>query len=115
MRDGRGLQANGVAFVSLVCGQLLHALSCRDEERTMFDEQKKERNIYLDAALGGSFGLQAVCAALPAMRGLLGIPRFGLLDAAVVCASGVATLLLNETCKKNTPGKECSTSLPSQL
>ncbi|MBF0557825.1 MAG: cation-transporting P-type ATPase [Nitrospirae bacterium] len=102
---GRGAQAGTLAFMSLTTSQLLHALSCRSEKHSMFDKEPLPPNRYLDAALGGSFVLQALTIAVPGIRGLLGTTAIGLTDAIVVGGSAVLPLIVNEATKKSMRGE----------
>jgi Ca2+-transporting ATPase len=95
-----GPRAGSLAFLSLTSGQLLHALSCRSEKHSIFDREKLPPNRYLNMALAGSFGLQALSMFVPGLRSLLGIAPIGLLDGAVLGASAVVPLLVNEATKK---------------
>lgn len=99
-RYGRGPQAGTMAFLSLTMGQLFHALSCRSETHSLFDREKLPPNRYLTLALGGTFALQAVAMVVPPLRNLLGISRIGILDGAVVGASALLPLAVNEATKK---------------
>ena len=98
-RYGRGPQAGTMAFLSLTMAQTLHALSCRSETHSLFDREKLPPNRHLTLALGGTFALQAAAMALPPLRSLLGISRIGFLDGAVVGASALLPLAVNEVTK----------------
>jgi Ca2+-transporting ATPase len=100
MRYGAGPQAGSLAFLSLVSGQLLHAVSCRSDSHTIFERKGLEPNPYLSAALGGSFAVQALTVAVPGLRGFLGIAVPSLTDLAVAGASAVLPLLVNESTKR---------------
>lgn len=104
-RYGRGARAGTLAFMSLTTSQLLHAVSCRSEKHTMFDKERLPSNRYLDAALGGSFALQALTVALPGLRGLLGTTAITLADAVVAGGTAVIPLIVNEATKKNMRGE----------
>jgi Ca2+-transporting ATPase len=86
--------------LSLTTGQLLHAISCRSERHSIFDEEKLPSNKYLNIALGGSFALQLLSMAVPGLRSLLGITPINIIDGIVIGGSAVAPLLINETTKK---------------
>ncbi|MBF0505415.1 MAG: HAD-IC family P-type ATPase [Nitrospirae bacterium] len=105
MRYGRGPQAGTIAFMSLTTSQLLHAISCRSEKLSMFDKERLPANRYLDGALGGSFALQALTIAVPALRGLLGTTAINLTDALVIGSSAVLPLVVNEATKKTMRGE----------
>ena len=104
LRYGRGPQANTLAFLSLTVGQLLHALSCRSETKTIFDRGKLPPNRYLTGALVGSFALQGVAMVTPGMRRLLSISPLGVMDGLVAAGGAVLPLLANEAIKKTTRG-----------
>jgi Ca2+-transporting ATPase len=98
-RYGFGPQAGTMAFTSLTCAQLLHALSCRSEKITIFDREELPPNRYLNLALGGSFALQALVMITPGLRSLLGITKLGIIDYAIAGATALVPLLVNETTK----------------
>ncbi len=99
LRYGQGRQAGTMAFLSLTMGQLLHALSCRSQTRTIFDKEKSEPNRYLTMALLGTFVLQGIALVVPGLRGLLGIAGIGAFDSLVVAGGAVLPLLANEAIK----------------
>ena len=99
-RYGRGPQAATLAFLSLTAGQLLHALSCRSDTKTIFDSQRMPPNRYLTGALAGSLGLQAVAMVIPGLRRLLNISPIGIMDGIVVAGGAVLPLIANEGIKK---------------
>jgi P-type Ca2+ transporter type 2C len=99
-RYGTGLRASSMAFLSLTFGQLIHALSCRSDKHTIFDSEPMPPNKYLNAALGGSFALQALTFVIPGLRSLLGIGPIGLIDSLVVGSTSVIPFLVNEMTKK---------------
>ncbi len=105
MRYGRGPRAGTIAFMSLTSSQLLHAVSCRSEKLSMFDKERLPANRYLDGALGGSFALQALTIAVPALRGLLGTTMINLTDALVIGGSAIFPLVVNEATKKTIRGE----------
>jgi len=104
-RYGLGPRAGTLAFLTLTTGQLLHAISCRSETHSLFDQISADRrsalppNRYLWAALGGSFALQGLALTLPGLRALLGITPIGLIDGAVVAGSALLPLVVNEATK----------------
>jgi Ca2+-transporting ATPase len=99
-RYGVGAGAGTLGFTSLTVGQLLHALSCRSEKRSVFNREGVSTNPYLNIALGTSIGLQALTLLLPGLRSFLGLTPIGLLDAAVIGASALVPLVLNEATKE---------------
>ncbi|RJX27106.1 MAG: HAD family hydrolase, partial [Desulfurivibrio sp.] len=105
-RYGIGPRASSLAFLSLTCGQLLHALHCRSEQHGLFELGELKRNKYLNLALGGSFALQLLAMFVPGLRSLLGIERIGLVDAVVIGAGATAPLLVNDVYKRSRRAKE---------
>jgi Ca2+-transporting ATPase len=100
MKYGMGTQAGTLAFQGLTLGQLLHALSCRSESRSIFDKEKLPPNKYLNLALGGSFALQILTMFVPGLQRLLGIAPVGLIDSLVIGGRAVLPLIVNEATKK---------------
>ncbi|WP_414584120.1 HAD-IC family P-type ATPase [Scytonema sp. PCC 10023] len=96
---GIGPQANTIAFMSLTTGQLLHTISCRSENHSIFSKEKLPNNPYLNAALAGSFALQLLAIAFPPLRSLLRIAPIDIVDGAVIAASALLPLLVNESTK----------------
>jgi Ca2+-transporting ATPase len=105
-RYGIGPRAGSLAFLSLTCGQLLHALHCRSEQHGVFELGELKRNKYLNLALGASFALQLLAMFVPGLRSLLGIERIGLVDAVVIGAGATAPLLVNDVYKRSRRVKE---------
>ena len=101
-RYGRGAQAGTMAFMTLTTSQLLHAISCRSEKLSIFDKERLPSNRYLNAALGGSFVMQALTIAVPGLRGLLGTTAINLTDALVIGGGALLPLVVNEATKKAT-------------
>jgi Ca2+-transporting ATPase len=102
MQYGISPQASTIGFMSLTMAQLAHALSCRSDQHTIFSSDKLPPNHYLAIALGGSFGLQILAAAVPGLRTLLQLTPINTLDAAVIGASAVLPLFVNEGVKHTT-------------
>ena len=99
MRYGMGARASTMAFMSLTSGQLLHAISCRSEQHSIFDKDRLPPNKYLNAALAGSLSLQVLSMAVPGLRSLLGITPISLIDGLVIGGSAAIPLLVNESTK----------------
>jgi Ca2+-transporting ATPase len=103
LRYGVGPRAGTMAFMSLVLGQLLHAVNCRSERHSIYDsvigQASLPSNQYLNMALGGTFALQVAALAIPGLRSLLGITSIGLVDGIVVGGSALIPLLVNEATK----------------
>lgn len=98
-RYGAGPRASTQAFTTLSFAQLLHALSCRSDSRSLFVPGALPHNRYLTLALGASLGVQALAAFVPGLRALLGTTALGPVDAAVAAAGALLPLLVNETTK----------------
>jgi Ca2+-transporting ATPase len=113
-RYGQGAQAGTLAFMSLTSAQLLHAFSCRSETISIFGKERLPSNKYLNAAIAGSFALQALTVVLPGLRGLLGTTAINLTDALIIGGSAVVPLIINEATKKPEPANQ-GTGEPEQL
>jgi Ca2+-transporting ATPase len=99
MRYGMGPAAGTLAFQSLTTSQILHAISCRSEHRSIFDAEKPAPNKYLNMAVIGSLGLQLCTFFVPGLRSLLGTTPVSAFDGLVIGAASLAPLLLNEATK----------------
>jgi Ca2+-transporting ATPase len=104
-RYGIGAQASTLGFMSLTMAQLLHTLSCRSPQHSIFSSEKLPANRYLTVALGGSFGLQILAAAVPGLRQMLNLTAINLLDGAVIGTSALLPFVVNEGTKQIGPGK----------
>jgi P-type Ca2+ transporter type 2C len=104
MKYGMGPAAGTMAFHSLTTSQILHALSCRSETRTIFDSEKVAPNKYLTAAVIGSLGLQLATLLVPGLRTLLGTTPVTLSDALVIGAASVIPLFVTEATKTGVVG-----------
>ncbi|RJR46780.1 MAG: cation-transporting P-type ATPase [Desulfobacteraceae bacterium] len=105
-RYGMGARAGSIAFHSLTAAQILHAVSCRSERRSIFDRVQPPPNRSLFLAIGGSLVLQALAGLVPGLRSLLGLTPLSLIDAAVAGAAAVLPLTANEATKKRKGVKE---------
>jgi P-type Ca2+ transporter type 2C len=92
--------ASTLGFHSLTTGQLLHAISCRSEKHSIFSAGKLPPNPYLTMALGGSLVMQFLTMVVPGLRSLLGLTPVGLLDGAVISATALLPLVVNEATKQ---------------
>jgi P-type Ca2+ transporter type 2C len=99
-RYGISPQASTIGFMSLTMAQLLHTLSCRSPQHSIFGSEKLPPNRYLTVALGTSFGLQILAAAIPGLRQLLNLTPINLLDGAVIGSSALVPFVVNEGTKK---------------
>src|SRR5262249_50315036 len=95
-RYGMGAQANTLAFTSLTVGQLLHAFSCRSHTHSLFSAPSLPANPYLTFAVGGSLALPLLALIMHGLRGLLGLTPLPLRDSAIVGASAMLPLVVNE-------------------
>ena len=102
MRYGMGPAASTMAFQSLTTSQILHAISCRSENRSIFDAEASAPNNYLNVAVIASLGLQLAAQFIPGLRGLLGLTPLTVSDGLVIGAASVIPLMINEATKKGT-------------
>lgn len=100
VRYGAGVQAGTLAFTSLTTGQLLNAITARSETESVFSAPDRPSNPYLNAAVFGSLGLQALTLAVPGLRSLLGLAPIGLLDGLVIGSSVAIPFVINEQTKQ---------------
>jgi Ca2+-transporting ATPase len=98
-RYGLGPGAATLAFQSLTIGQLLHALSCRSEQTSLFDRQRQPANPYLLTAVSGSLALQALTLFFQPLRAVLGLRAPSLVDLAVISGTSLVGLVFNEAFK----------------
>jgi Ca2+-transporting ATPase len=96
-RYGIGSRASTIAFMSLVTGQLFHALSCRSEKPLR--SVKLPPNNYLTTALTGSLVLQFMSLAIPSLRNLLHVTPINLVDGIIIGSSALLPLIINEETK----------------
>jgi len=101
VRYGMGARANTLAFTSLTVGQLLHTLSCRSHTHSLFSAPPLPANPYLTFAVSGSLALQLLAFVIPGLRRLLGLTPLTLLDSALVGASAILPLVVNESTKRH--------------
>ena len=100
MRYGVSPQASTLAFTSLTTGQLLNALTARSETESVFSAPDRPANPYLNAAVFGSLGLQALTLAIPGLRSILGLAPIRLLDGLVIGSSVAIPFVINEQTKQ---------------
>lgn len=98
-RYGVGPRAGTLGFTSLISGQILHALSSRSENQSIFDWPPRQPNHILTLTVAGSLALQAAVFAIPFLGNLLGITSISFIDSVVMGAGAVVPLLVNETTK----------------
>ncbi len=97
-RYGAGMQASTNTFMTLTLAQLLQAISCRSEETTVLNRQRPG-NGYLNLAIAGSVGLQALTVLLPPLRNLLRLAPMNILDLMVILAGTASPFIINEASK----------------
>lgn len=98
-RYGPGPAAGSLGFNTLTTAQLLHAMSCRSQQHSIFEFRQRPRNPKLELALGGSLAAQVLANLVPRLRGLLGLTPLTLADILVILAGAVLPLLVNEGIK----------------
>ncbi len=92
--------AGTVAFHTVTTAQLLHALACRSDRRSVLPGGPPlARNRWLEIALPASGALQLATLVVPPLRNLLGLAPLGPLELALVAGGSVAPLLLNDALK----------------
>lgn len=97
-RYGAGPLTSTNTFMTLTMAQFLQSISCRSEDTT-FLNRERPGNHYLNLAIAGSIGLQALTLFVPPLRGLLRLAPMGPADLAMVLAGTVAPFLINEASK----------------
>ena len=96
-----------VAFHTLGTAQLLHALACRSDRRSVLPGAPPlARNPWLELALPASGALQLATMLLPPLRNLLGLAPVGPLEIGLVVAGSVLPLLLNDALAPSAPEPE---------
>jgi Ca2+-transporting ATPase len=93
-RHGAGPLASTVAFSTLTAGQLLHALSCRSDDRSALSGLRSSG--FLVGAVGGTLALQGAALTLPPLRTLLGTAPLGVLDWGLVAGGALLPLAVRE-------------------
>lgn len=101
---GQGAAASTLAFQSLTISQIIHALSCRSEEHSIFEKRDIPPNKYLNIAVGGSLVLQLLTQLAPPVRRLLGITPISWIDALIVGGASIVPLLVSELSKNGEKG-----------
>ncbi len=103
MKYGMTPAAGVFAFQTITISEILHALSCRSKDKSIFQPKDRPANPYLNLAVFGSLGLQILTQVIPGLRGLLGLTPVTIGDMLVIGATSVAPFLLNEA-RKTVPG-----------
>ena len=108
-RYGPGVQAGTLAYMGLSAAHLLHALTSRSKHHRLFQRDRPEEhphlppNPYIWFSMGGTLLLHGVALLVPSVRSLLGLTSISLLDGAVIGASAVLPLLINDATKESVP------------
>ncbi|BCX19050.1 MAG: ATPase [Geminicoccaceae bacterium] len=100
-----------VAFHTLTTAQLLHALACRSERRSLWPGAPRlARNPWLELALPASGALQLATLLLPPLRRLLRLGPVGPLELGLVAGGSILPLLLNDALEPSAadPGEGAS-------
>jgi len=93
-----------VAFHTLTTAQLLHALACRSDRRSLLPGAPPlARNPWLEVALPVSGALQLATMLLPPLRDLLALAPLGPLEIGLVAAGSVLPLLVNDALAPSAP------------
>jgi Ca2+-transporting ATPase len=102
-RYGIGLKASTLAFMGLTYGQIIHALNCRSNHRSLISQIRKPGssppNRYFQVAIGGTLGLQTLIFLIPGLKSLLRITPLGVTDCLVVGGSALWPMFVNEMTK----------------
>lgn len=97
---GGASRASTLAFTTLTCAQLVHAVSARSTEHTVFDVRHPlAHNRWVPLSVTGTLALQVVASLVPGARRLLGIVPLRATDWGVVALGSVLPLLANEGLK----------------
>lgn len=100
LRGGGPARSGTIAFTTLACAQLLHTISSRSTERSIFDVQPSlAKNPYIPISIALTTGLQLIGGLLPGARRLLGTVPLTVGDWGVVGLGSVLPLLANEGLK----------------
>jgi Ca2+-transporting ATPase len=99
LRYGGGVHASTIGFTSLTTAQLLHAITCRSEPHSIFDEIPLPRNPYIPLSVGGGLAVTGLATLVPSLRRTLGVTRLGLIDWLIAGVTAVAPLFTNELLK----------------
>ena len=97
-RYGVGAKASTNTFMTLTVAQFLQSITSRSESTSVLDRSRPS-NPYLNLAIAGSLGVQALAVLLPPLRGLLRLTPIGPMDLAIILAGSVAPFVVNEGVK----------------
>ncbi len=103
-RYGPGAAASTLAFNTLTLNELAHAYSSRSEHRHVFNRSNNlPPNPYLNKAILGMAGLQAIVSLAPGARRILGTAPMGAFDLLVIAGGVLGPLIVNEALKPAMP------------
>ena len=97
-RYGVGGRASTNTFMALTMAQFLQSITSRSETTSILDRDRPA-NPYLNLAIAGSFGAQALAVLFPPLRGLLRLTPITMLDLAIVMAGSAVPFVINEGAK----------------
>jgi Ca2+-transporting ATPase len=98
-RYGLGKQASTMAFVTLSLSQLLHTISARSENITIFNREKLPENKYVPMAVGTGFAIELFSEFIQPLRRLLGTSRIGITDWLICGGGALFSFIINEGLK----------------
>jgi Ca2+-transporting ATPase len=98
-RYGTGPKASTIAFLSLTGAQLLHTISSRSRQHSIFDRGHLQENRYVSWAVGGGAFMEVAAEVVAALRKLLGMERIGLADLGICVGTSFLSFLVNEALK----------------
>jgi Ca2+-transporting ATPase len=100
LRGGGPARSGTIAFTTLACAQLLHTISSRSAEHSIFDVRRSlATNRYIPLSIALTTGLQVLGGLFPGTRRLLGTVPLTVRDWGVVGLGSVLPLLANEGLK----------------
>ncbi|WP_339460333.1 cation-translocating P-type ATPase [Nodularia spumigena] len=110
LKYGIGARASTVACMTLITAQLLHTISCRSENHSIFSQDKLPNNPYLNTAIIASFAIQLLAVAIPPLRNMLKITPISMIDTAVIGSGALLPFLLNEATKTSDENQKANLS-----
>ena len=98
-RYGMGTRTSSNTFMTLTLAQLLHTLSCRSEQTSIYRPGERKSNPYLNLAITVSLLVQVLGLLLPQTRQLLRLTPITLVDTLAITAGAGLPLLFNDAWK----------------
>ena len=92
-------QGRTMAFGSLASAQLLHALTYRSGQPSVFQPGGLSGCPQLLGIVGGSLAAQVTAMLVPGVRNALGVAPISLVDAVAMAAGGIAPFLISEAAR----------------